>query len=102
MKATLDEFSFWFNIGEIKNKKNNPLKANILLAPVRKILSAPFPRIGSGRSILNKSITNIDVTKILNNAIGRIIVLVFIIDLEPNRFATTATNKSKKIINETG
>ena len=86
----------------MKNKKNNPLKANKLLAPVRKILSAPFPRIGSGRSILNKSITNIKVIKILNRAIGTMIVLVFIMDLEPNIFATTATNKIKNIINEIG
>lgn len=101
-KATLPMFSFFSSIGEMKNKKNKPLKANKLLAPDRKIWLAPFPNIGSERSNFSKSITNIEVMKILNKAIGTIIVLDFIIDFLPKMFATTATNRKRKIINVTG
>ena len=32
-KVTFEVSSFLYNIGEMKNRKNKPLKANILLAP---------------------------------------------------------------------
>lgn len=70
-------------MGDIKYKKNNPLNANILLAPERKMLLAPLANKGRERSILNKSITNIKVNNKLINAIGTIIVFVFIIDFYP-------------------
>ena len=102
INATLVVSSFLFSIGEIKKRKNKPLNAKILLAPARNTLSMPFPIIGRGFSILNKSITNMDVTKMLASAIGTIIVFDLIIDLLPNKFATTATNKSKNTIKEIG
>ena len=101
-KAILEIFSFFSNIGERKNRKNKPLKAKILLAPVKKILSAPFPKIGRDLSIRNKSTTKITVSKILIKVIGTIIVLDLIMDFLSNKFATTATNKKSKIIKAIG
>ena len=86
----------------MKNKKNNPLNAKILLAPVKKILSAPFPNIGKERSALNKSITKIDVRSILSKAIGTSIVFVFMMDFLLIKFATTQTNKNKNTIKVIG
>ena len=100
--VTLEVSSFLFNIGEMKNKKNNPLKANILLAPVKKILSKPSAKIGKERSIFNISATKIKVNKILNNAIGTMMVFVLIIDFFPIIFATTPINKKKNRIKEIG
>ena len=77
MNVILAVSSFLFNMGDIKYKKNNPLNANILLAPERKMLLAPLANKGRERSILNKSITNIKVNNKLINAIGTIIVSIF-------------------------
>ena len=94
--------SFLFSNGEMKNKKNNPLNANMLLAPVKNMVDAPSAKIGRERSTLSKSATNIKVNNMLNRAIGTIIVLVFIMDFFPIKFATTKTNKKRKTINEIG
>ena len=102
IKVTLDVSSFLLSKGDIKNKKNNPLNAKILLAPVKNILSAPFPNIGNGLSNLSKSITNINVRSTLIKTIGVIIVFDFIIDFFTSKFATTATNKNIIIIKATG
>ena len=102
MYATFDKSSFLFNNGEIKNKKNSPLNAKILLAPVKKIVDAPSAKIGRERSTLSKFATKINVNNMLNRAIGTIMVLVFIIDFLPIKFATTTVNRKRKIINEIG
>ena len=101
-KVTLDMSSFLFSIGDMKNRKKSPLKAKILLAPLRKILSKPLSNIGKERSILSMSATNIKVKRMLNRAIGTIIAFVFIIDFFPIMLATTPINKNKKIIKEIG
>lgn len=101
-KVTLDMSSFLFSIGDIKNRKKSPLKAKILLAPLRNILSNPLLNIGKERSILSISATNIKVKRMLNRAIGTIIAFVFIIDFFPIMLATTPINKNKKIIKEIG
>lgn len=59
------------------------------------MLLAPLANKGRERSILNKSITNIKVNNKLINAIGTIIVFVFIIDFLPIMLAMTATNKNR-------
>lgn len=87
VKAILEVSSFLFNIGDIKNKKNNPLKANILLAPTKNILLAPFAKSGRECSNLNKSTTKINVNTILISVIGTIIVFVLIIDFFPRKLA---------------
>ena len=87
---------------EMKNKKKRPLKAKMLLAPERKILSNPLSKIGKERSIRSISATNIKVKRILNKAIGNIIVFVFIIDFLPIIFATTPINKKRNSIKEIG
>ena len=76
--------SFLFSNGEMKNKKNNPLNANMLLAPVKNMVDAPSAKIGRERSTLSKSATNIKVNNMLNREIGTIIVLVFIMDFFPH------------------
>ena len=100
--ATLEGIFFGYLLkGDIKNKKKSPLNANILLAPYKNILSAPFANNGSECSNLNKSTTNIKVNATLIRAIGIIIVFVLIIDFLPIKFATTAIkrkiNKKKAI-----
>ena len=95
--VTFPKFSFLLSNGERKNKKKSPLKANRLLAPAKNILSAPSPKIGIARSNLSKSKTNIEVKKMLINAIGTMIVFDFIIDFFPIILAITATNKKINI-----
>ena len=68
-KVTLDMSSFLFSIGDIKNRKKSPLKAKILLAPLRNILSNPLLNIGKERSILSISATNINIKLELGNEI---------------------------------
>ena len=102
INATLGVSSFLFNNGDMKNKKNSPLKANTLLAPYKNILSAPFENNGRECSNLNKSITNMNVKAILISARGVIIVFVFIIDFLPIKFATTPINRKTNKKNEIG
>ena len=101
-KATLGIFSFLSNKGEMKNKKNSPLNAKTLLAPVINIFFAPLAKIGSESSTLNKSATNTNVNRMLKSAIGTIIVLTLLIDLLPIKLATTTMNRNIKIINDIG
>ena len=101
-KVIFDMSSFLLSNGEIKKRKNNPLKANTLLAPVRNTLLAPVANIGRERSILSKSITKMTVNNMLNKAIGTIIVFAFMIDFFPIIFAVTPINKNNKTIKAIG
>src|SRR5699024_12293797 len=57
--------SFLFSNGEMKNKKNNPLNANMLLAPVKNMVDAPSAKIGRERSTLSKSATNTNINNMI-------------------------------------